>query len=226
MKSAPIAEKNIQKGKHATANITRRKMQAKETKERIYACADRLFREKGYDETSVAEIASAAEISIGGFYHHFSNKEEIMRLWLLGLDDKYLMYYNEVLRSPQMRGASCLEKIRSMMAAVNRIFLEHGHWLNRMAYSLMIRDRNLSAIVSSPRRDFFRIVEALVREAVERGELREGIAVDKIVKNITVLSRGCKVEWLLQDEEALDLTEMEDALLCVYLSSIAKKTAD
>ena len=52
-------------------------------KEAIIRTAEKLFFEKGYDETSIQDILDALSISKGGFYHYFESKiallEEISR---------------------------------------------------------------------------------------------------------------------------------------------------
>lgn len=52
-------------------------------KEAIVRTAEKLFFEKGYDETSIQDILDALSISKGGFYHYFESKiallEEISR---------------------------------------------------------------------------------------------------------------------------------------------------
>ncbi|MGY1704281.1 TetR/AcrR family transcriptional regulator [Geodermatophilus sp. SYSU D00697] len=49
-----------------------------ETHRRIYACAMRLFQERGYDEVTVAHITAAAGVSVPTFYDHFPSKEHIV----------------------------------------------------------------------------------------------------------------------------------------------------
>lgn len=44
----------------------------------ILETAERLFFEKGYEQTSVQDILDALSLSKGGFYHHFSSKEAIL----------------------------------------------------------------------------------------------------------------------------------------------------
>ncbi len=57
---------------------TKRDAQARESKDRIYEAGIRLFTEKGFDETSIAEICRKAECSVGAFYHYFATKDSII----------------------------------------------------------------------------------------------------------------------------------------------------
>ncbi len=44
----------------------------------ILRTAARLFRERGYDATSMNDISAALKLSKGGLYHHFRSKDEIL----------------------------------------------------------------------------------------------------------------------------------------------------
>jgi TetR/AcrR family transcriptional regulator, transcriptional repressor for nem operon len=50
---------------------------AAQNKARIVEAAARLIREKGFDGLGVAEVMKAAGLTHGGFYNHFSSKEEL-----------------------------------------------------------------------------------------------------------------------------------------------------
>jgi TetR/AcrR family transcriptional repressor of nem operon len=52
--------------------------QAAQNRERILDTAAKLFRERGFDGIGVADIMKAAGLTHGGFYGHFSSKEELM----------------------------------------------------------------------------------------------------------------------------------------------------
>src|SRR6516225_9640744 len=47
------------------------------TRDRILAEAARLFALKGYHDTKLEEIQSAAEVTTGAFFHHFGGKEDL-----------------------------------------------------------------------------------------------------------------------------------------------------
>jgi AcrR family transcriptional regulator len=57
---------------------TRTSREAESTRERILATAAALFQEKGYDGTSMNELARRVGITAAGLYWHFSSKEEIL----------------------------------------------------------------------------------------------------------------------------------------------------
>ncbi|WP_034593231.1 TetR/AcrR family transcriptional regulator [Hamadaea tsunoensis] len=48
------------------------------TRQAIVEAATELFEKRGYDETTVAEIAAAAEIGTRTFFSYFTSKEEVM----------------------------------------------------------------------------------------------------------------------------------------------------
>ena len=45
---------------------------------RILDAASRLMREKGIGSTSVSDVMKAARLTHGGFYRHFSSKDELV----------------------------------------------------------------------------------------------------------------------------------------------------
>lgn len=53
-------------------------MKAKKTKEFFLSQALLLFRQKGYEAVTMRDIATACDSSLGSFYYHFANKEEIV----------------------------------------------------------------------------------------------------------------------------------------------------
>jgi AcrR family transcriptional regulator len=61
-----------------TAMKTRPTPRAEDTRRRIYEAALELFREKGFDETTMRDIAAKAGVALGGAYYYFSSKEAIV----------------------------------------------------------------------------------------------------------------------------------------------------
>ncbi|WP_454726050.1 MULTISPECIES: TetR/AcrR family transcriptional regulator [Cupriavidus] len=95
--------------------------QAEKHREAIEAASTRLFRERGLNGVSVAELMAGAGLTHGGFYGHFSSKDELVALackrgfeesaqrWARRLgragDDKHAMRANLV--EPYLTQAHC-----------------------------------------------------------------------------------------------------------------------
>ena len=66
-----------------------------DTRTRIYATAIALFRERGFDATTMRDVAAAAGMSLGAAYHYFPGKDAIV-----------LAYYDRVSREHASRVAA------------------------------------------------------------------------------------------------------------------------
>src|SRR5246500_2393180 len=57
---------------------TRPTSRAENKRQKIYEAAMQLFREKGFEETTMRDIAAKAGVALGGAYYYFSSKEAIV----------------------------------------------------------------------------------------------------------------------------------------------------
>jgi len=51
---------------------------AEDTRRKIYEAAMELFREKGFEQTTMRDIAAKAGVALGGAYYYFSSKDSIV----------------------------------------------------------------------------------------------------------------------------------------------------
>src|SRR6185312_7897397 len=59
-------------------DASRRQLRASESQERMLAAARRLFAERGYAETTMEQIAAAAEVSVPAVYAAFQSKRGVL----------------------------------------------------------------------------------------------------------------------------------------------------
>src|SRR3974377_599493 len=51
---------------------------AEDTRRKIYEAAMEMFREKGFEETTMRDIAAKAGVALGGAYYYFASKDAIV----------------------------------------------------------------------------------------------------------------------------------------------------
>lgn len=56
---------------------SRREQYSDETREALLTAAQTLFIQHGYTKTTLAEVASAAQVTRGAVYHHFKDKQDL-----------------------------------------------------------------------------------------------------------------------------------------------------
>jgi AcrR family transcriptional regulator len=66
--------------REATVGPTQKPRQGllQQPRQEILRTAARLFQQRGYDATSMNDVAAALKLSKGGLYHHFQSKDEIL----------------------------------------------------------------------------------------------------------------------------------------------------
>lgn len=58
--------------------LSRRERKKEETKERIFKAAVKLFRDKGFDHTTIDDITDRADVAKGTFFNYFPRKEAVL----------------------------------------------------------------------------------------------------------------------------------------------------
>ena len=70
-----------------TDGIGLRERKRRQTRKQLISAAMRLFKDKGYEQTTVAEIAAAAGFSTKTFFNYFASKDEVLFPHLSGRID-------------------------------------------------------------------------------------------------------------------------------------------
>lgn len=72
---------------------------AAKTRERILEAALQLFRERGYERTTMRAIATAASVSLGNAYYYFESKEHLIQAFYLRTHLEHVAACAEILES-------------------------------------------------------------------------------------------------------------------------------
>jgi AcrR family transcriptional regulator len=136
--------------------------------ESLLAVAAEVFTERGYDGTSMEQLAAAAGITKSSFYHHVEGKEDLLRLSL----DRALDGLFAVLESEGARTGPAIDRLEHVLRGSVHVLVErlpHVTLLLRVRGNTEVQRRALDR-----RREFDAAVTQLVREAELAGDLRVG----------------------------------------------------
>lgn len=83
--------------------LTKQAQQSQEKKKHIFQIAIHLFAENGYEQTTIRQICTEAEITTGSFYHFFGDKLGLIKELYIDMQEvgaAYLQLTEENLRRP------------------------------------------------------------------------------------------------------------------------------
>jgi AcrR family transcriptional regulator len=102
----------------------RRERRKLEVRQRIYGCAARLLLEQGFAETTVDQIAAAADVAPATFFNHFASKDALLHEMggeVLGLVQALVEGQRKRRASTQARLAAMADQAAALLAHTQRI---------------------------------------------------------------------------------------------------------
>lgn len=139
------------------------------TKEKILSAARRLFAEKGYGSTSVADILQASGTNAGSLYYFFPGKQDV----LIAVLETYLALIEPCLLAPAWKGVSDpIERVFALLAAYRSALIKTGNTygcpIGSLALELHEPDPPVRKLLAANFDAWVSAVEACLNEAGER----------------------------------------------------------
>jgi AcrR family transcriptional regulator len=145
-------------------------LRSEETRNRIVQSALKLFADKGYEATGVAEICETSDVSKGAFYHHFPSKQaiflELLQEWLQGLDKELNRAIGNASNVPEGLLAMASEMHGVFSAADGRVHLFLEFWQQAR------RDPDVWKEFIAPYRRYQDFFARIVQKGIDEGSIR------------------------------------------------------
>lgn len=128
-----------------------------------------VFIERGFEATSMDELAVRLGVTKSAIYHHVPSKVELLRLAL----DRALDALFAVTEEPQARTGRAIDRLEHVVRGSVRVLAAELPFV-----TLLLRVRGNSEVERAAlqrRREFDRIVTALVAEAEAEGDVRPDV---------------------------------------------------
>ncbi|MGN6610222.1 MAG: TetR/AcrR family transcriptional regulator [Angustibacter sp.] len=175
--------------------------------ESLLAVAVRVYTERGFDGTSMGDLAAAAGLSKSSLYHHVESKEQLLRLAL----DRAVEPLFAVLDEPGARQGRALARLEHVVRREVEVLVDQLPYV-----TLLLRVRGNSDTerwALDRRREFDHLVAALVTEAAGEGDVRADVD-PGLVARLLFGTVNSLAEWYDPNAPAaLDSRELADVLV-------------
>ncbi|MFB7468341.1 TetR/AcrR family transcriptional regulator [Streptomyces sp. NPDC056224] len=175
------------------------------TRQKLYEAAVTLIAEQGFSATTVEEIAERAGVAKGTVYYNFASKNDLFEELLrhgVGLLTASLRTAAE---ETEARGGSRVEALDAMIRA-GLVFIDRYPAFTQLYVAELWRtNRAWQSTLMVVRQEAVAVVETVLREGVERGELSAEIDVPLTAAAMVGMVLVAALDWQsFQSERSLD----------------------
>jgi len=145
---------------------TRRERKKRETRQKIFDAAIKLFKEYGFEATTIDMISEEADVARGTIFLHFPSKEAILANW-----GQERIQEIEERREEWDYGDSCKQRVLRIYKILNEVNMQNYDFIKVLIESSMKHRK----VLESEKSMYFELRELfadLIEDAQERGRLK------------------------------------------------------
>ncbi|WP_105617056.1 TetR/AcrR family transcriptional regulator [Vallitalea okinawensis] len=192
-------------------NMTRRERKKLMTHSKMLRSAKHLFREKGYEYTSIEDITERADVSKSTLFKHFPNKESL----LIGLADEEVTDVLELLET--LEDEDEITQIKSVLLRLIEDSIPYLRVTGRVLFTTLINKNN----IQSPFKALRDAIQERICSAQEKGDLTTQYSAEQIGVSLMSCYYGVLFKWFEEGGEP-GAKEEVDVALDILLSSLKK----
>ncbi|SDJ37293.1 transcriptional regulator, TetR family [Frankineae bacterium MT45] len=172
--------------------------------ETVLAASVEVFNERGFDGTSIDDLAKRLKITKSAIYHHIESKDALLGLAL----DRALVGLEEVAAQTQRLDGPAVERLQSLVVSSVRVLVEQLPYV-----TLLLRVRGNSEVerrALTRRRRLDTLAAQLVSDAIEEGDLRRELD-PALTARLIFGTVNSLTEWL-KPNRARDAAKLSEAV--------------
>lgn len=195
--------------------VKKRKLQAIETRQKIFDATMELIEEKGVENVQIEDISRKANVSMGLFYKYFANKSDVITE---AVDRKADINYIDIKEKylGELRGEEKLIcfiwHVADYHQNLKKEDLTHS-------YATMLANPTRRQSLTNETRPIYIIIGECIQEMISDGALSPDISVEITARYLTMLIRGTIFEYLMIDD-SFDIIGMSKHLVETYMAGL------
>jgi AcrR family transcriptional regulator len=162
----------------------------------LFEAAMELFRERGFDETTVEEIAVRAGLSRATFFNHFGSKAAVLSYF-----GEHVAGVMEATLASARPGTPPLERLRRVILAMaSEAERSRQDW--RIVFTYSLRDPDVLVVPSPARQRFVDTVTGLLAEAQGLGQARRDLGAPEQAAQLVALYKFAVLSVVVEGRSA------------------------
>lgn len=170
--------------------------QPRNTKGKIITAAWKLFYEQGYDDTTIDDIITESGTSKGSFYHYFEGKDALLGSLSYLFDEKYIELEPKLEQFEHYFDKLIFLNQELFSMIENSIALD---LLSRLLSTQLSTKGEKQLLDRS--RYYYKLLRKLILEGQEKGEFRNDMSVNELVKLYAIAERALLYDWCICNGE-------------------------
>lgn len=200
----------------------RRQREQQLRRETIIEAAQKLFEQKGFEQTTVDQVAALAELGKGTIYSYFKSKEEIY----IAILEKKLDLLEEKMRAAVANPASAVDALYGLYEAFIEYHRDRKGFIDTLFVQIddqiLYRLGGVVGGLKSKASVWMEIVGNMIQWGIERGEF-EPVDVERISKTVVGMILGLIIQFEMGQIKE-DLVNFQDAVFKLIFDGIRKKS--
>ena len=217
MNNSPNTTKTAARRKTGGIRLTKRQMQALETKDKLYAAALREINDKGINNVSIEDITTAANVAKGTFYRYFESKEAVVYYTYEHSDQIYKRAFEEV------KEMDFLSMITRFVRISYTEYEKRGKGIIRAMISNYFTVPGKSFYGKD--RALLQCLDGIVKAGKEQKVLREDLPDEQCVDMLLSTMIGVEVMWCF-DSQGMSLADMLENTVRVVARGMMRESAE
>jgi len=166
-----------------------------DSRQEILRTAARLFQQRGYDATSMNDVAAALKLSKGGLYHHFQSKDEIL-----------FEIMDHAMQITQERVINAVSGIADPEARLRALIRKH------IEVVLSPRDREITVMlhenhplppalrkrINARKKDYIHFLEQLMAEVQKDAQMKSRRGAPRVSPRAAAFALLGMINWIYQ----------------------------
>ncbi|MGO4002713.1 MULTISPECIES: TetR/AcrR family transcriptional regulator [Pseudomonas] len=178
---------------------------------KLLQMAAHLFRNKGYERTTVRDLASAVGIQSGSIFHHFKSKDEILRAVM----EETIRYNTALMRTSLAQAGSVRERVLALIRCeLQSIMGGSGEAMAVLVYEWRSLSEEGQVQVLALRDIYEQIWLQVLGEAKEAGLIRGDVF---ITRRFMTGALSWTITWFRPDG-SMSLDQLADEALLLVLA--------